>query len=140
MFSNGHSVLNDYDDSLLGQCLDGASPTPSGISHVRPGQPLGFRTRGWEQDCYDDYFGDHELNVATPYIYRNVSPTVCYSGNNDEAWPRSTPLVTGAELRRDRPGRQASVTLHPSSPPEPRLVIGHDPRRSCWFPTTSSTP
>jgi hypothetical protein len=124
VFSNGHSVLNDYDDSLLGDALTELTNAKWDF-YVRPGQPLGFRARGWEQDCYDDYFGDHELNVATPYIYCNVSPTVCFSGNNDEL-AKIDAFVTGPNYGGIDP-TTGMVTLHPSSPPEPRLVIGHDP-------------
>jgi hypothetical protein len=56
--SNGSSVLHDYHPELLGHSyvdLTGATWD----FYVREGQALNLRARGFEQDCYDQFFGEH---------------------------------------------------------------------------------
>ena len=120
VFSNGHSVMNDFDGELLGHSYVGFDGAGWDF-YVRQGQPLRFRTTGFEQDCYDNYFGDHGLNVATPYVYCNVSPTICRDGNNDNLAKVDDEVDYGS-IDPDT----GEVVLHPSSPPELR-IIGFDP-------------
>jgi len=122
--SNGNSVMNDYDPSLLGDAFTDFWGATWDF-YARNGQSLNFRARGFEQDCYDQYFGDHGLNVATPYIYCNVSPTVCFDGNNDNL-DKIDALIGAPDYGGIDP-TTGMVTLHPSSPLHPRIVIGHDP-------------
>ena len=82
--SNGNSVLNDYDPDLLGHSFIG-TPGAGYDFYVRNGEPFTFRTAGYDQDCYDQFFGDgHVFEAAFPYIWCNTSPFECFDGNNDE--------------------------------------------------------
>jgi hypothetical protein len=58
--------------------------------YVREGQALNLRARGFEQDCYDQFFGEHTLNVLTPYAYCFASPPRPAATTTTTSWTRST--------------------------------------------------
>jgi len=81
---NGNSVLNDYDPDLLGHSLVG-TPGAGYDFYIRNGESFTLRTAGYDQDCYDQFFGDgHVFEAAFPYVWCNTSPFECFDGNNDE--------------------------------------------------------
>jgi hypothetical protein len=79
-FDNGNSVLNDYDPSLFG---DSIRLLTGGILdfYVRNGQDVGVHARVYDQDCYDDHFGNHHLRVTSPYV--SCAIDIDETGNND---------------------------------------------------------
>ena len=83
-FSNGNSVLNDYDPELFGHSFV-ETPGAGYDFYMRHGEPFTVRTNGYDQDCYDQHFGaGHDFSIVFPYIYCNASPFECFDGNNDE--------------------------------------------------------
>ena len=122
--ANGKSVLNDYGPSLLGHSFVDL-PGAAWDFYVRQGQSLNLRARGFEQDCYDQFFGDHTMNVATPYLYCFASPSTCRDNNNDELDKLDAELAAPDYGGIDP--ATGTVTLHPASPPKPRFIFGHDP-------------
>ena len=70
---------------------------------------------------YDQFFGDHHMNVATPYSYCFASPTTCRDNNNDEL-DKIDAEISCTGLRRIDPAT-GMVTLHPASPLKPRFII-----------------
>jgi hypothetical protein len=80
----GHSVLNDYDPELLGHSYVD-TPGAGYDFYLRNGEPFTLRTAGYDQDCYDQFFGDgHVFEAAFPYIWCTTSPFECFDGNNDD--------------------------------------------------------
>lgn len=77
-FANGN--MNDYDDDhLLG---DGFMNFTNAVFdfYVRPGQNFTISANGYDQDCYDGSFGDHDLKVST---YVGCAVDIPEAGNND---------------------------------------------------------
>jgi hypothetical protein len=122
--SNGASVMNDYGPDLLGHSFVDL-PGAAWDFYVRQGQSLNLRARGFEQDCYDQFFGDHHMNVATPYAYCFASPTTCRDNNNDEL-DKLDAEIAAPDYGGIDPAT-GSVTLHPASPPREHFVFGHQP-------------
>ncbi len=90
-FANGN--MNDYDDD--GGFGDGEMSF-SGASFdffVREGQDFTVRAGGYEQDCYDDHFGDHELSLLM-YVGCHANPT--NTGGNDDLKPLPSALAPDA--------------------------------------------
>ena len=122
--SNGNSVLNDYDPELLGHSFV-ELPGAAWDFYVRQGQSLNLRARGFEQDCYDQFFGEHTMNVATPYAYCFASPTTCRDNNNDEL-DKLDAEIPAPDYGGIDPAT-GMVTLHPASPAKDRFIFGHNP-------------
>ena len=62
-FAQGN--MNDYDDdgSFGDGYMDFAGATFDVL--VQDGQPFRVRTTGYDQDCLDDWFGDHGFHETT---------------------------------------------------------------------------
>jgi hypothetical protein len=94
-FSDGN--MNDYDDeSSFG---DGEMDFTGATFEfaVRQGQPFTIRATGYEQDCYDEHFGDHELTVGMYVSCHGGDPTQFPDGGNDSVAtlpPESAPEST----------------------------------------------
>lgn len=78
--SNGNSVLNDYDPRLLTDSFTTLSGAVFDF-YVPHGQDVGIAARVYDQDCYDDDFGEHHLSLGT---YVGCALDVDETGNNDE--------------------------------------------------------
>ena len=73
--------LNDWDDD--GGCGNGnlRFSGPVWDFMVREGETFTFRTRGYDQDCLDDLFGNHILNGIIGGI---VGLAACYAGSTGD--------------------------------------------------------
>jgi hypothetical protein len=80
VFDNGNSVLNDYDPSLFGDSVELLTGALQDF-YVRNGQDVGVHARVYDQDCYDNDFGDHHLSVTSPYV--SCAIDIDETGNND---------------------------------------------------------
>ncbi len=77
-FADGN--MNDYDDDHLSG--DGYMTFTNAVFdfYVRPGQTFTVSANGYDQDCYDGSFGDHDLKVST---YVGCALDIPEAGNND---------------------------------------------------------
>lgn len=78
--SNGNSVLNDVDPSLFGNSfidLDGAAFD----FYVPAGDDVGIAARVYDQDCYENDFGDHTLSIGT---YAGCAVDIDETGGSDD--------------------------------------------------------
>lgn len=76
--SNGNSVMNDYDPSMFGNSF--VSLAADFDFYLPRGRSVGIHANGYDQDCYDDYMGEHHFNPFTPYIVCGIPNA---GGNND---------------------------------------------------------
>jgi len=81
-FAQGN--MNDYDDD--GGFGDGEMDF-SGAAfdfYVRSGQTFNVRAHGYDQDCLDDYFGDHDFSVG-PFLDCYLAAAITFNaGDNDD--------------------------------------------------------
>ena len=76
--ANGN--MNDYDDDHFSG--DGFMNFTGAVwdFYVRPGQTFTISAHGYDQDCYDGWFGDHDLQIST---YVGCAVDIPEAGNND---------------------------------------------------------
>ena len=77
--------LGDYDDD--GTCGKGLLnfDGPTYDFYLRPGQPFTVSSRGFEQDCYDENFGDGDFSLLDYVECHGGDPTEIEDwGNNDK--------------------------------------------------------
>lgn len=77
-FANGN--MNDYDDD--GSFGDGFMKFTGAVFDffVRPGQTFTIGANGYDQDCYDGSFGNHDFKLST---YVGCALDLPEAGNND---------------------------------------------------------
>jgi len=129
---NGNSVLNDYDPSLFGDSFTDLTGALFEF-YVRNGQDIGIAANAYDQDCYDNDFGDHTLSLGT---YISCAVDVDETGNNDPLMPVDVRLVPGdygnpVPGLGDCPGvagATGSASCNVTTPQTPRLKdIGPPP-------------
>ncbi|HET7087029.1 MAG TPA: DUF11 domain-containing protein, partial [Anaerolineae bacterium] len=76
--------MNDYDDD--GGLGDGEMDFSGAVFdfYVRDGQTFNVRAHGYDQDCLDDYFGDHDFDIDTFLDCYFLSGITLNAGDNDD--------------------------------------------------------